>query len=92
MKGKTARAYLEGFGTVRSVLELDALTAREIIEALSEEREDPFLNPWKRGYNAAIRSAMGQLMGTPHFGRGGPGERNPGPESLTLAWEVAWAR
>ena len=22
-------------------------------------------------------------MGTPYFGRGGPGERNPGPESLT---------
>jgi hypothetical protein len=44
---------------VKSVLELDALTAREIIEALSDEREDPLLNPWKRGYNAAIRSAMG---------------------------------
>ena len=59
MKRKTARAYLDGFGTVTSVLELDALTAREIIEALSDEREDPLLNPWKRGYNAAIRSAMG---------------------------------
>ena len=31
-------------------------------------------------------------MGTPHFERGSPGERNPGPESLTLGWEVAWAR
>jgi hypothetical protein len=59
MKGKAARADLEGFGTVRSVLELDVLTAREIIEALSEEREDPLLNPWRRGYNADIRSAMG---------------------------------
>jgi hypothetical protein len=59
MKGKAARAYLDGFGTVKSVLELDTLTAQEIIEALSEEREDPLLNPWKRGYNAAIRSAMG---------------------------------
>ncbi len=29
-------------------------------------------------------------MGTPHFGRGGPGERNPAPESMTLDWEVAW--
>jgi hypothetical protein len=28
-------------------------------------------------------------MVTPRFGRGGPGEGNPGPESLTLAWEVA---
>jgi hypothetical protein len=59
MKAQTARAYLDGFGTVKSVLEFDALTAREIIEALSEEREDPLLNPWKRGYNAAIRSAIG---------------------------------
>ena len=59
MKGKTARAYLDGFEALNSVLELDALTAQEIIEALDEEREDPLLNPWKRGYNAAIRSAMG---------------------------------
>ena len=58
MKGMAARAYLDGFGTMKSVLELDALTALEIIEALSDEREDPLLNPWKRGYNAAIRSAM----------------------------------
>jgi hypothetical protein len=60
MKGKSARAYLDGFGTVRSVLELDVLTAREIMEALVEEREDPVLNPWKRGYNAGIRSAIGR--------------------------------
>jgi hypothetical protein len=59
-KGKAARAYLEGFGTVKGVLELDVLTAQEIIEALAEEREDPLLSPWRRGYNAAIRSAMGQ--------------------------------
>jgi hypothetical protein len=59
MKGKTARAYLEGFGTVKSVLELDDLTAQEIMEAFAEEWEDPLLNPWKRGYNAAIRSALG---------------------------------
>ena len=59
MKGKAPRAYVDGFGTVKSVLELDVLTAWEIIEALAEEREDPLLNPWKRGYNAAIRSAKG---------------------------------
>jgi hypothetical protein len=57
MKGKSARAYLDGFGTLKSVLELDALSAREVMEAFVEEREDPLLNPWKRGYNAAIRSA-----------------------------------
>ena len=54
---KSVREYLEGFETVTSVVELDALTAREIMEALGEEREDPLLNPWKRGYNAGIRSA-----------------------------------
>jgi len=58
MKGKAAREYLDGFGTVKSVLELDAATAREVMEALAEDREDPLLNPWKRGYNAGIRSAM----------------------------------
>jgi hypothetical protein len=29
------------------------------------------------------------MMGTSHFERGGPGECNPGPESSTVAWEVA---
>jgi hypothetical protein len=60
MKAKTARAYLDGFATVKSVLELDVLTTQEVLEALDPEREDPFLNPWKRGYNAAIRSALGR--------------------------------
>lgn len=59
MKGRAAKAYLDGFGTVKSVLELDSLTMREIVEACDPEREDPLLNPWKRGYNAAIRSALG---------------------------------
>jgi hypothetical protein len=27
-------------------------------------------------------------MGTPHFGRGGLGERNSDPESFTIAWDV----
>jgi hypothetical protein len=58
-KGKTARAYLEGCGTVRSVLELDRLTVQEIVEALDPERDDPFLTPWKRGYNAAVGAAFG---------------------------------
>jgi hypothetical protein len=60
MKGKVARAYLDGFGTVKSVLELDTLTVREIVQALNPEWEDPLLNPWKRGYNAAIRTAFGR--------------------------------
>jgi hypothetical protein len=59
MEGRAARAYLDGFSTVKSVLELDALTAREIVEALDPERQDPLVNPWKRGYHAAIRRALG---------------------------------
>jgi len=59
MKGHAAKAYLDGFGTVKSVLELDSLTIQEIMEALDPEREDPLPNPWRRRYNAAIRSAWG---------------------------------
>ena len=59
MKGKAARAYFDGFGAVKSVLEFDVLTVHDLVEALDLEREDPLLNPWKRGYNAAIRSALG---------------------------------
>jgi hypothetical protein len=58
-KGKMARAYLAGFATVKSVLELDGLTVQEIVEALEPDGEDPFLTPWKRGYNAAVRAAFG---------------------------------
>ena len=59
MKNKETRTYLDGFARVKSVLELDALAVQEIVEALDPERADPLLNPWKRGYNAAIRSALG---------------------------------
>jgi hypothetical protein len=59
-KGRTARAYLDGFGTVRSVLDLDSLTVREVLGALDPDADrDPLLTPWKRGYNAAIRVAFG---------------------------------
>jgi hypothetical protein len=60
MKGKAARRHLVGFGTARSVLVLDAFTVQEIVEALDPEREDRHLNPWKWGYNAAIRKALGR--------------------------------
>ena len=59
-RGTTARRYLDGYTALESVLEFDSLTAYEIAEAFDLEREDPLLNPWKRGYNAAIRSAFGQ--------------------------------
>ena len=60
MKGRPTRAYFDDFGTPNSVPDLEALTALEVIEALDEEREDPLLDPWKRGYKAAIRAAMGR--------------------------------
>jgi len=59
MKRKAGRAYRDRFGTVTSVLELDALTWRGVAEALDAEREDPLLNPWRGRYGAAIRRALG---------------------------------
>jgi hypothetical protein len=54
------RSYLDGFGTVRSVLECDELTLREIMESLDPDHEtDARLTPWRRGYQAAIRAAFG---------------------------------
>lgn len=58
-RNTAAREYLERRGAIRSILGFDTLTAREIVEALDTDREDPFLNPWRRGYNAAIRRAYG---------------------------------
>ncbi len=56
-----AKAYLDGFGTVRSVIELDGLTVEEILTSLDPDREaDPALTPWKRGYRAAVRAAFGR--------------------------------
>jgi hypothetical protein len=58
---RTARSYLDGFGTAHSVLEYDRLTVHEVLASLDPHSEfDPFLTPWKRGYQAAIRSAFGQ--------------------------------
>jgi len=54
-----ARSYLDGFGAVGSLLDLDEVTRLEIEEALDPERQDPLVNPWKRGYRAAIRRALG---------------------------------
>jgi len=56
MKSKAAWAYREGFARVRSILDLDPLTAREIMVQLDLEREDPLINPWKRGYDVALRT------------------------------------
>jgi hypothetical protein len=57
---RPGREFLDGFGTVRSVLEWDELTLREIVESLGADREtDDRLTPWMRGYRAAIRAAFG---------------------------------
>jgi hypothetical protein len=55
MKHRAAWAYLEGFGPIKSILDLDSFTAHEVMVELDPEREDPLLNPWKRGYNPAMR-------------------------------------
>jgi len=55
-KSKTARAYLDGFGTVRSILDVDDLTAEEILEALFAE-SDP--HPGRR---ADQRRSQGPLI------------------------------
>jgi hypothetical protein len=57
MKRRAAWAYFEGFGAVKSILDLDRFTAREIMVELDPEREDPLLKPWKRGYSVAIRTS-----------------------------------
>ncbi len=57
---RATKTYLDGFATVRSVIDLDELTASEVLESLDPQREhDPALTPWKRGYQAAIRAAFG---------------------------------
>ena len=56
MKRRTAWTHLESYGAVKSILDLDPFTAREIMVELDPEREDPLLNAWKRGYRVAIRT------------------------------------
>ena len=60
MKSKRARARLDGYEPLRSIVELDTLTTVEIMESMDSDGDDPLLNPWKRGHNAAIRSALGR--------------------------------
>jgi hypothetical protein len=56
MKRRKTWAHLEGFEAVKSILDLDPFAAREIMLELDPEREDPLLNPWKRGYSVAMRT------------------------------------
>ena len=59
MKSKRTRARLDGYEPLRSIIELDTLTTVEIMVSMDAEGDDPLLNPWKRGYNAVIRGALG---------------------------------
>ena len=59
MRRRAGRAYRDRFGTMTSVLEMDAVTWRDVAEAVETEREDPLLNPWRGRYAAAIRRALG---------------------------------
>jgi hypothetical protein len=59
-RGWTEQAYLDGFRTARSVLDLDRLTIEELLTALKPDQDwDVLLTPWRRGYVAAIRSGFG---------------------------------
>ena len=59
-KKQTSKAFLDGFETARSVIELDELSLMEVLESLHPESDaDPFVTPWKRGFHAAIRTAFG---------------------------------
>lgn len=56
---RRTRAYLEGFATVQSVLELDQVSVRDVLASLGGEREmDLALSPWKRGCREALRKAL----------------------------------
>jgi hypothetical protein len=59
VKGRRAPAYLEGPAAVRCLREMDSFTAHEVVSFFDAERHDPLLNPWRRGYDAGIRAALG---------------------------------
>ena len=60
MSAKT-KAFLDGFCTAHSVIELDHLTLNEVLASFDpNEQVDPSLTPWKRGYQAGIRAAFGR--------------------------------
>lgn len=57
----TTHSFLDGFATVRQVLDVDELTPEELLRSLDPHQEgDPSLTPWRRGYNAGIRAALGR--------------------------------
>src|SRR5262245_47892194 len=58
LQEQAVQAYLETSETVRGLGALDVLTQQEIVEALDPYREDPLLNPWRRGYGARVRVAL----------------------------------
>jgi len=59
MRQRMGLAYLDGFGRVDSVVAVDELSLRQIVEELDPEREDPLIRPWNRRHGAAIRRVLG---------------------------------
>jgi len=59
MRRKARHAYVDGYGTARSVQEAETLTLAEVLVELDPEREDPLLNPWRWNSLAAIRRSLG---------------------------------
>jgi hypothetical protein len=57
-EGEGSARVSRSFAVVKSLVEFDNLTVQEIFEAFDQEREDLLLNPWRRGYGAAVRAAM----------------------------------
>jgi hypothetical protein len=60
MKRRPARSYLDGLGTFDSVFERHALAVQEAVESFDPEREDPLVNPWRRGHKTGLRSLLGR--------------------------------
>lgn len=58
MRRRMGQAYLDGFGRVVGVLEVDELTLRQIVDELDPEREDPLIRPWNRRHGAAVRRVL----------------------------------
>jgi CHAD domain-containing protein len=56
---RRTRAYIEGFASIESVLELEQVTAREVLASLGGERDmDLAISPWRRGCREALRKAL----------------------------------
>jgi hypothetical protein len=60
MRQNGGRAFVNGEGPSKSVLDRDALSLPEVVVMFDPDRDDPLLRPWRRSCSAAIRRAMGR--------------------------------